>query len=123
MIELGKGSQKALHVILLQLIIVIYSLASVAAKFASGFSFISFGFIACYVAEIVLLAVYAILWQQAIKRFSLSTAYANRAGAVIWGLIWSNIIFSESISVKNLIGVLIIFTGLIVVNTDKEKMP
>jgi drug/metabolite transporter (DMT)-like permease len=117
-----KGKAKYFSVVMLQLIIIIYTLSGIAAKFASHYSFMSWNFILFYCLEIFILGIYAILWQQIIKKFDLSVAYANRSVAIFWSLIWSAFIFGETISIKNIIGVLIIFTGTYIVNTgDKEN--
>ena len=103
-------------ILLLQGIIMVYSISSVVAKFASGQQFLSAGFILFYGLEIGILGVYAILWQQAIKKFELSIAYANRAMVMLWALIWAVVIFRESITVQNIAGLLLITLGTIIVN-------
>ena len=72
----------------LQLIVIIYTLSGVMGKFASAHPFLSLEFILFYGAEIVILGIYAILWQQIIKRFDLSVAYANRSIALLWSMLW-----------------------------------
>lgn len=107
--------------IILQFIVVIYTLSGVAAKFAAGGSFLSVRFILCYAIEIGLLGIYAILWQQMIKKFDLSIAYANRSIALLWSMIWATIIFGEKITLKNIIGVMIVIAGTIIINSDDYK--
>ena len=107
------------NVIILQAIILIYTLASVVAKFASGEEFLSFNFILFYGLEIFILGVYAILWQQIIKKFDISVAYANRAMALLWSLVWAVVFFHENITIKNVIGVIIVIIGTIIVNSDE----
>ena len=106
------------NIIILQAIIVIYTLATVAAKFASGEEFLSFKFILFYGIEILILGIYAILWQQIIKKFEISIAYANRAMALLWSLVWAVVFFGEAITLKNVIGVIIVVIGTIIVNID-----
>lgn len=60
-------------------------------------------------------AVYAIAWQKIMKKFSLSTAYANRSVYLIWSQVWAVVIFHESLSVKNIIGLLVVLVGVMVV--------
>ncbi|HEX2938095.1 MAG TPA: transporter [Ruminiclostridium sp.] len=96
----SKPKIRLADVIILQLIIVIYTCSGIAAKFASHYNFLSLGFIICYGIEIVILGVYALFWQQAIKKFDLSVAYANRGVAIFWSLVWSALIFSEKVTVK-----------------------
>lgn len=115
-------SSKIRNIILLQLIVIIYTFNSVLAKFSSGEEVMSIKFIAFYVAEVGILGIYAILWQQMIKRFELSVAYANRAMALIWSAIWAVVIFHENLTVKNIIGILLVIAGTIVVNLEpKDK--
>ena len=59
--------------------------------------------------------VYAIAWQKVIKKFSLSTAYANRSVYLIWSQVWAVVIVQESLSVKNIIGLLVVLMGVMVV--------
>ena len=59
--------------------------------------------------------VYAIAWQKVIKKFFLSTAYANRSVYLIWSQVWAVVIFQESLSVKNIIGLLVVLVGVMVV--------
>lgn len=59
--------------------------------------------------------VYALAWQKAIKRFDLSTAYAHRSVYLIWSQIWAVLIFKESLSWNNLLGMLIVLAGVLVV--------
>ena len=104
----------------LQLVVMLYTLSSVAAKMASGQAFLSLPFIVYYGVEILILGFYAIAWQQIIKRCDLSVAYANRSMAILWSLVWTVIFFHEALTVKNIIGVLIVFAGTMIVNSDGE---
>ena len=53
-----------------------------------------------------------------IKRVDLSFAYANRAVAIAWSMLWAAVIFGETITAQNLIGVGIVLIGTMLVNTD-----
>ncbi|MCU6696472.1 EamA family transporter [Laedolimicola ammoniilytica] len=107
-------------ILALQLVVMLYTLSSVAAKMASGQAFLSLPFIVYYGVEILILGFYAIAWQQIIKRCDLSVAYANRSMAILWSLVWTVIFFHEALTVKNIIGVLIVFAGTMIVNSDGE---
>ena len=98
-----KTKLKFKNIILLQLVIIIYSLSSVCAKFASNEAFLSPKFILFYGIEILILGIYAILWQQVIKHFDLSIAYANRATGLLWSVIFALFIFKENITIMNII--------------------
>lgn len=107
------------NIIILQVIILIYTLSTVTAKFASNEEFLSLKFILFYVLEIFILGVYAILWQQIIKKFEISVAYANRAMSLLWSIVWAIVFFGEQITLKNVIGVIIVIIGTIIVNSDE----
>lgn len=104
----------------LQIIVAIYTLSGVLSKFAAAQEFMSWPFILLYGGEIAILGIYALLWQQIIKRMDLSIAYANRAIALLWSMLWAVLFFRESISIQNIAGVLIVIAGTIIVNSDHE---
>lgn len=104
----------------LQLIVAIYTLSGVLSKYAAGQSFLSWQFILLYGGEIGVLGVYAILWQQIIKRMDLSVAYANRSVALLWSMLWAVLFFHEKVSIQNIVGVLIVIAGTIIVNSEHE---
>ena len=66
----------------------------------------------------MILGVYALLWQQAIKRIDISIAYANKAMVLLWGLLWSVMIFHDSVTPKKIAGVLFVIAGVRVLNRD-----
>ena len=109
-------------ILLLQAVVVIYTFNSIIAKFATGSEVFSLQFFLFYGAEVAVLGIYAICWQQMIKRFDLSIAYANRAMAILWTGLWALIIFHESLSLKQIIGILLVVVGTVVVNwQSKDK--
>lgn len=109
------------NILILQIVVVIYTLSSVVAKFATGKELFSFSFFLFYGLEIVILGVYAILWQQMIKKFDLSVAYANRAMALLWSAIWAVVLFHEKLDGKQIVGILLVVLGTVIVNTDNGK--
>ncbi len=108
-------------IIVLQAVVMVFSITSVVAKFASAQDFLSPGFILFYGLEILVLGIYAILWQQVIKRFDISIAYANKAMVLLWGLLWSVLIFSEKVTAKKLLGVLIVIAGVVILNLPEKE--
>ena len=107
-----------IDILQLQGAVIVYSLSTVAANLASKQKFLSFGYIAFFGLEFVILAVYALIWQQMIKKFQLSTACANKALTLMWSMLWNFIIFSQPISVPKVIGVLLVIAGVVVMNSD-----
>ena len=112
---------KAKYIILLHILLVFFSLISVASKLASGEEFMSFRFLMFYGLALFGLAVYAFAWQQIIKHMPLITAYANRGVTVIWGIIWGRLLFGEEITVKKIIGAVIIVGGILLLVTADAK--
>lgn len=107
------------NIIILQAIIAIYCCSTVAAKFASGQDFLSFQFFLFYGIEIAILGIYAILWQQIIKKIDISIAYANRSMGLLWSVVYAILFFHEEITIKNIIGVIVVMIGTIIVNSDE----
>ena len=61
---------------------------------------------------VVVMGVYAVLWQQVLKRVPLNVAYANRAVIVIWSTLWGYLFWHESISFYQVFGLIIIIFGI-----------
>lgn len=97
----------------LHLLIMLFSLSSVCSKLASKQPFLSFKFCLFYGLVLVILALYALFWQQIIKRMPLTAAYANKAVTVVWGLVWGLLIFNEKITVGKIAGCAVIVAGVL----------
>lgn len=107
--------------IILQFGVLAYSLSNVCAKYASSYQILSWQFIAIYILDIIFLGIYAIIWQQIIKYLQLSIAYTSKAISLIGALIFGIIFFNETITINKIIGVIIVISGIIVVNLDLWK--
>ena len=101
----------------LQSAVIVYSLSTVAANLASKHDFLSWGYICYFALDFVILGVYAIIWQQMIKKFQLSIAYANKAATLLWSMLWNFLIFSQRITPFKVVGVLLVVAGVIVMNS------
>ena len=66
----------------------------------------------------MILGVYAILWQQILKKFDLSIAYANKAIGIVWSMVWAVVLFDDTITWKNICGVILVVVGTIILNSD-----
>ena len=107
------AGSEAKALVALHALLAVYSLSSVCAKLASGFGFMSIGFVGCYGGMIALLGVYAIGWQQIIKRLPLTYAYANKAVTVLWGIVWGVLLFHEQVSALKLLGAAVVLAGVV----------
>lgn len=109
------------NLIILQCTFFIYSLSSLFSKIAVQNDYTMQHLILFYSMSLIMLAVYAIIWQQILKKVSLSIAFSNKGIVVIWGMIWSCIIFKETISVRMVIGALIIIAGIVVMMSGEKN--
>ena len=94
--------------------VAVYACAGIFSKLASRHRFLSLKFCMFYALMIAALFVYAIGWQQVIKRVELTAAYSAKAAAVIWGLIWGTVIFHERITLPKIAGIILVFAGLLI---------
>ncbi|WP_035793378.1 transporter [Butyrivibrio sp. AE3006] len=117
--ENKKVSLKA--ILFLQGAVLIYSLTTVISKIVSNYEFLSAKFILFYMLDFAVLGVYAILWQQLLKKFELSIAYANKAMTLLWSLLWSVILFHGEVTVPKAIGVALVITGTIILNKPARE--
>ena len=107
--------------VLLHFAFFVYSLAGILSKKASQDSFFSMRFFVYYGIVVCILLIYALIWQQLLKKMDVTTAYMNKAVTVIWGMIWGYLIFDEHITISKLIGLLLIVIGVfLVASNDKQ---
>lgn len=111
---------KGKNIVLLQGVIIIYTISGVMSKAASAHRDDLLRFLIFFGLEFVLLGVYALLWQQMIKRFEISVAYANRSMAVVWSMVWAVVFFHDTITIQNIAGVVLVVAGIWIINTDTE---
>ena len=105
--------KKIKSLILLHLLMIVYSLSGVCSKLASQESFISMKFCLCYGGIILFLCVYAIGWQQIIKKLPLTTAFSNKAVTIAWGIVWGALFFNETVSFGKIFGALTVIVGVV----------
>ena len=98
----------------------IYSLTSVFSKLASREIFLSRSFCIYYFIIILILGIYAVMWQQALKHIDLSVAMLFKPISLILIVIWAYLFFGEPVSLKMIIGMLLILAGIAVVGKCDE---
>lgn len=106
--------------VLLHLLLFFFSFCGVFSKLAATNDFLSFKFCMFYGISILILGIYAILWQQILKKFSLTTAFFNKAVTIIWGMLWGALFFKEQITVNMIIGTIVVLLGIGMVVKDYE---
>ena len=108
-------------ILALNVLLMFFSLGGIFSKLASKQPFLSLKFILCYGALLFIMFVYAIGWQQVIKRLPLTMAYANRAVTIVWGIIWGLLFFNEKLNVGKIIGAVIVIAGVLLYVTESEE--
>lgn len=108
--------------LILNILLGIYSLSGVFSKLAGWHSVTSPWFFVFYGVTLGLLVFYAFGWQQVIKHIPLTTAYANKAITVIWGILYGILFFGETLSKRQWIGAVVIIVGILIfVSSDAEE--
>lgn len=104
----------------LQCAIIIYSFSGIFSKKASQFEFLSIEFIFYYGLTLGILFLYAIMWQQILKRFPLNVAYANKGILPLITMFWAWILFDEKITITMILGAIVVVIGIGLVVTEND---
>ena len=105
----------------LQGLVFCYACATMMQKLAARYSFPSAGFVLCYAGVLFFLAVYALGWQQVIKRLPLTVAFANKAVSYVWMLVLGALLFQERVRPTQVLGCAIVAAGVVLfVRADGE---
>ena len=65
--------------------------------------------------------IYAIAWQRVIKQLDLSIAFAHRSVYLIWSQIWAFLIFNETLTARNMLGLAVTLLGVMIVHLSDAK--
>lgn len=105
---------------ILHLLLLISSLGGICTKLAGREQFLSLKFILLYGGVLLVLFLYAIGWQQIIKRIPLTTAYSNKAVGLLWATLWGILFFDEQLTLRMVIGAIVVLCGVwMVVRADE----
>lgn len=106
-------SAKLKYLFALHLLLMVYSASGILSKNAASVPFLSVEFCLLYAGVLALLGLYAIGWQQILKRMALTTAFSNKAVTIVWGIIWGTLFFMEPITLPKIGGAILIILGVI----------
>ena len=108
------GGSKARVFLALQLLLLCYALSTVLQKLAAQQEFMSLRFLLCAAGMFLFLGVYALGWQQVLKRLPLTVAYAtSKAVVFLWMLVFGALLFHERVSVRQLLGCALLMAGVV----------
>ncbi|MBR0163229.1 MAG: transporter [Lachnospiraceae bacterium] len=117
----GNQNRTSLRVLLiLQGAVFLYSINTVCGKYASAAAPFSVPFFAWLFAEVFFLGVYALIWQQAIKKIDIGVAYAGKAVGLVWALLWSVVLFAERVTLPKVCALLLIIAGTVLMNAGNR---
>ena len=104
---------KIIWYISLVLINMLYACVSIFTKLASQQEFLSWGYVLAFVGAVTIMGVYAMLWQQILKRIELSLAYMFKGTSIIFVMLLAYLLFGEQITWNNILGAVIIVVGIV----------
>ena len=90
----------------------LYACVGICTKMASLQQFLSWQYLLWFGGAVAIIGLYAILWQQILRRVELSTAYMFKGTTLIFTMLIAALLFGESITLPNIIGSIIIITGI-----------
>lgn len=99
----------------------VYSCSSLCMKVSANYPMASLPFLLWYGGSLVILVVYAVLWQIVLKHVELSRAYAVKPLTLLLGVVWGVVLFHETISGKQIIALAIILLGIRMVVTEDDE--
>ena len=73
----------------------------------------SWNYILGLVGAISVMGLYAVLWQQVLKRIELSLAYMFKGTSIVFIMLLAYVLFGEPITWNNIVGAIIIICGIV----------
>ena len=105
-------NKKIISFIILQIALFVLSIGAICSKMAGRQEFLSNRFIMYYGLLLLILLIYAIIWQQVLKNLSLTVAYASKGVGIIYGMMWGALVFKETITWNMILGAILVLTGV-----------
>ena len=91
----------------------LYACVTLFTKYASQHPFLSARYMLGLCGAVGVMGIYAICWQQVLRRIDLSTAYMFKGTSLIFVMLLAFVIFGEQITLNNIIGAAIIVAGIV----------
>ena len=100
-----------------------YATVGIFTKLASQQEFLSWAYVFSFGGAVAVIGIYAILWQQIIRRIELSTAYMFKGTTIIFTMLFAHWLFGEQITWNNIFGTIIIIAGIVLFAYDPKTSP
>lgn len=91
----------------------LYACVGVFTKYASQQEFMSWNFMLGVMGAVGVMGLYAVLWQQILKRIELSVAYMFKGTSIVFVMLLAYVLFGEQITWNNIVGAIIIVIGIV----------
>lgn len=91
----------------------LYACVSIFTKYASQQDFMSWNYMLGLIGAVGVMGLYAVLWQQVLKRIELSLAYMFKGTSLIFVMLLAHVLFGEQITWNNIVGAIIIISGIV----------
>lgn len=100
----------------------LYACVSLFTKYASQQEFMSWNYMLGLIGAVGVMGLYAVLWQQILKRIELSLAYMFKGTSIVFVMLLAYILFGEQITWNNIIGAIIIISGIVLFAHSAEPI-
>lgn len=74
------------------------------------------------IGAISVMGLYAVLWQQVLKRIELSLAYMFKGTSIVFVMMLAHVLFDEQITWNNIAGAIIIISGIVLYANSSEPI-
>lgn len=101
----------------------LYAGVPICSKLASQQEFLSWKYLLAFAGAVAVIGLYAILWQQIIRRIELSIAYMFKGTTIIFTILFAYWLFGEPITWNNIIGAIIIVVGIVLFAYKPKSLP
>ena len=101
------------------LAIVFESLSSSVLKIGGRYDFLSPMYLFWFCVAVGIMGVYAVAWQLILERLPLTTAYLRKGLTYVLIFVWAAVLFHETITLKQVIGMAVIVVGMVVSMSDE----
>ena len=100
----------------------LYACVSLFTKYASQQDFMSWNYVLGLIGAVGVMGLYAILWQQVLKRIDLSLAYMFKGTSIVFIMLLAYVFFGEQITWNNIVGAIIIVGGIVLFANSAEPI-
>ena len=87
-------------------------------KFGGRYPIFSPMYLFWFVMAVMVMGIYAVGWQLILERLPLMTAYLRKGISYVLVFVWASVLFHETITLQQIIGIIVIIIGMVVGMSD-----